>query len=384
MLRSTLLSATLLVGTFAANRPSLAAAPVTSTQAITMSRPTGTYAVGRRALYVLDSQRADPQAIRPDGRREFMVLVWYPAVGEPPKVADSPWIPGAWADSAAGDLFALTRRATTPPSLAQVRQTIRSTTSWARDSAVVASTGSPFPVLIFSPGNLTMPNYYATLAEELASRGYVVIGHVPTGYSRNVVLPDGRVFPRRPYLDIDGWVGDLRYILEHVATWNRNPSHPLHARLDTLRVGLYGHSGGANAAEMVAASDARVRAIAALDPGLTPDSCATAKPTLLLLAENKEFAAQHTSDATDIANERAAFMRLLQHGHEATILGSEHMSFTDLSAIPDFRTASESPAQLTAARRVLVEFFDEALRGAHSKWLHGETAGDPLVRVGRK
>jgi len=383
MRRWTALAGILLVGSLAPDRASLAVTPGSGTRLDTLPRPTGDHAVGRRAFYVLDSLRTDSQAIRPDGRREFMLLVWYPADGKPRSVPDSPWIRGASADSAASDLFALTRRATTPPSLAEVRRILGSTTSWAQDSAAVAPEGGPFPVLIFAPGNLTMPDYYATLAEELASRGYVVIGHVPTGYARNVMLPDGRVFPRRPYRDLEAWVGDLRWVLAHLAYWDRDPSHPLHARLDTLRVGLYGHSGGANAAETVAASDARIGAIAALDPGLTPDSCATSKPTLLLLAENKAFAAQHASEASDIAHEREAFMRRLQHGYEATILGSEHMSFTDLSAIPEFRTPSESPEQLTAARKVLVAFFDEALRGTPSKWLHGESSGDPVVRIGR-
>ena len=91
------------------------------------------------------------------------------------------------------------------------------------------------------------------------------MGHVTTGYSRNVVLPDGRVFPRRPYRDLDPWTGDLRYVLGHLSEWNRDPRHPFHDRLDTLRIGLYGHSGGANAVEMLAA-DGRVKAVAAIDP----------------------------------------------------------------------------------------------------------------------
>jgi hypothetical protein len=31
---------------------------------------------------------------------------------------------------------------------------------------------------------------------------------------------------------------------------------------------------------------------------------------------------------------QAAFMGKLSHGHEITILGAEHMSFSDLSALP--------------------------------------------------
>jgi dienelactone hydrolase len=245
----------------------------------------------------------------------------------------------------------------------------------------VATEGAPFPVLVFSPGNITLPAYYATLAEEMASWGYVVLGHVPTGYSRNVVLPDGRVFPRQPYRDLGPWLGDVRYILEHVAAWDRDPGDPLHARMDTSRVGIYGHSGGANVAEMLA-SDARVRAIVALDPGVTPESSATAKPTLLLLADIRGLMVAHPRDANDMVHERAAFMHKLSNGHEITILGAEHMSFSDLPAVPDLRTASESPAQLTAARKVLLEFFQETLRSIPSPLFHGGTPADSLIRVG--
>jgi len=344
-----------------------------------LPRPTGRYAVGRRAFYVLDSTRTDPQAIRADGRREFMLLVWYPAAGGTQRTGA--WIRAAGADSAASDLHALSRRSVAQPSLDDVRRTVRETSSWSRDSVDVATQGAPFPVVVFSPGNVTLPDFYATLAEEMASWGYIVIGHVPMGYSRNVVLPDGRVFPRRSYPDLGPWLGDLRTICERLPAWERDPNHPLHGRMDTLRVGIYGHSGGANAAEMITASDARVRALVALDPGVTPESCATAKPTLLLLADIRGLMALHPQDARDMVNERAAFMRRLPHGHEVTILGSEHMSFSDLAAVPALRTATESPAQLAAARKVLLDFFQEALRDIPSPLFHGGTVADSLIRV---
>jgi len=82
-----------------------------------------------------------------------------------------------------------------------------------------------------------------------------------------------------------------------------------------------------------------------------------------------------------MVNERAAFMRRLPHGHEVTILGSEHMSFSDLAAVPALRTATESPAQLAAARKVLLDFFQEALRDIPSPLFHGGTVADSLIRL---
>jgi predicted dienelactone hydrolase len=375
--RGALLALLLLLGRGGWSAPSVARAA--DAFSITLPKPSGPYPVGRRSFYVLDSSRSDPQAVRPDGKREFMLIVWYPAAARA-GTGRAPWIPGPWADSAATDLFLLTRSAIAPPTRAEVRETARVTASWAQDSADVASDGVPFPVVVFSPGNLTMPNYYTTLAEELASWGLVVVGHVTTGYSRNVVLPDGRVFPRRPYRDLDPWTGDLRYVLGHLSEWNRDPRHPFHDRLDTLRIGLYGHSGGANAVEMLAA-DGRVKAVAAIDPGLTDTTWATSKPTLLLLAENKQFLAAHAAEANDVSRERAAFLRRLPRGFAVTILGSEHMSFSDLSAIPAFRSEFESPEQLAASGAILLGFFQEALRGVPWDPRRGAANTNPIIRI---
>ena len=377
--RGALVALLIIPGRASWSAPSVA--PAADVPGVALPRPTGPHAVGRRIFYVLDSSRVDPQAVRPDGKREFMLFVWYPAATQS-DVGHAPWVPGPWADSAATDLFLLTRHAITPPMRAEVRETMRVTMSWAQDSAAVATEGRPFPVVVFSPGNGTMPNYYTTLAEDLASWGYVVVGHVPTGYSRNVLLPDGRVFPQRPYRDLEQWTGDLRYVLDQLSEWNRDPRHPLHDRLDTLRIGLYGHSGGANAVEMLAA-DARVKAVAAIDPGLTDTTWATSKPTLLLLAENKQFFAAHAAEANDVSRERAAFLRRLSRGFAVTILGSEHMSFSDLSAIPAFRSEYETREQLAASGVVLLGFFEEALRGVPWDLLHRGARVNPIIRIDR-
>ena len=83
-----------------------------------------------------------------------------------------------------------------------------------------------------------------------------------------------------------------------------------------------------------------------------------------------------------MVRERAAFMRKLPRGYEVTILGSEHMSFTDLPALPELRTASESAAQLVVARRVLLGFFQEMFRDVPCPLLHGGAVDDSLLRVG--
>ena len=341
-----------------------------------LPKPTGRYAVGRRLLYILDSSRIDDKAVRPDREREFMTIVWYPAAGQTSEPSSS-WIPALWADSAAGDLMMFTRRVRPPLTIQDIARVVSTTRSFARDSAPVASTDRPFPVVIFSPGNVVMPSYYATLAEELASHGYVVIGHVPAGYSRSVVLPDGRVYARQPFDNIDTWIGDIRYLVSHLSAWNRDSRHPLHDCLDTMRIALAGHSGGANASEVVT-SDRRVAAVAAIDPGVTDTAWATAKPTLILSSDWGGRAAVDTSVA-DMLQERVVFRRHLRNGFALTVKGAQHMSFTDISAIPRLQLGVNALEQVLATRRVLVAFFDEALRGFHSDLLRGGDGPAGLV-----
>lgn len=338
-----------------------------------LPRPTGAYAVGRRLIYILDTSRVDPKAIRDDGKREFMAVLWYPAtvaLSQP----RAPWIPALWTDSAASDLFVFTRRVEPPLTVAEIASNIALTHSFASEAAPLASSSHPFPVVILSPGNNTTPVYYSTLAEELASHGYVVVGHVPTGYARSVTFPDHRVFPRRAYVDIDPWVGDLRYLVEHISMWNRDSQNPLHGMLDTTRIALAGHSGGANASEIVASSDQRVRALALLDPGITDTAWATAKPTLILSSDWAARAASDTAVA-EMLHERVDFRRRLVHGFAFTLTGAQHMSFSDISAIHRLQLGPGGLEQLTAAKRLLVDFFDESLMGAHSTLLlTGDTA----------
>jgi hypothetical protein len=57
------------------------------------------------------------------------------------------------------------------------------------------------------------------------------------------------------------------------------------------------------------------------------------------------------------------------------------MSFSDLSAIPAFRSEFESPEQLAASGAVLVGFFQEALRGVPWDLRRGASSTNPIIRI---
>src|SRR6185312_11660805 len=150
---------------------------VTSGQ-LTLPVPTGEYQVGRKSFYLVDPARTDLLGSRGDHRRELMVEVWYPASAIS-KEQTSDWFPSAWAaQESKGLLGMLLSRAQNPPA-GGVQQVAGSVKAHAREMAPLAKSSRPFPVLVFSSGNRMFPAEYSSLLEDLASHGYVVVGHAP-------------------------------------------------------------------------------------------------------------------------------------------------------------------------------------------------------------
>jgi len=167
----------------------LAYAAVMRTQPVTLPAPTGQSLVGRTEIAMTDTSRVDPFAT--DGRkRELAVWIWYPAVAGSSE-ATAPYLPDAWAPLAAD---------------VPLSQDLTAVSTNAHDDA--ALDGRP-PVVVLQPG-LGMPvASYTTLAEDLASHGYAVIGINETG-SAPAVFPDGHVVPAMPLgnvsePNIDDW-----------------------------------------------------------------------------------------------------------------------------------------------------------------------------------
>ena len=81
--------------------------------------------------------------------------------------------------------------------------------------------------------------------------------------------------------------------------------------------------------------------------------------------------------------ERIVFRRHLRQGFALTLEGAGHMSFTDLSAIPRLQLGPNGLAQLLAARRALLAFFDQALRGEPSALLRSGDSAAGLLSTPR-
>ena len=157
---------------------------------LTLPTPTGPFAVGRAVYDWKDDAHVDALAPVPGTRRELLVWIWYPSAAGPSAAIDD-YVP-AWMRAAVelppGLLGFLTR------DLSKVHG------HSARDADLSPRPRS-FPVVIMRAGASALVVSYSTLAEDLASHGYVVVGFDAPYRTFDVAFPDGRVMSRPPEND---------------------------------------------------------------------------------------------------------------------------------------------------------------------------------------
>ncbi len=271
---------------------------------IKLPSPRGSHPVGRMLVDWTDAGR----------NRELMVFIWYPAAGGSGG-RQSEYIPGAWG--------ALESENMAPIPATRLRDIEVS----AIDDATVAD--GVWPALIFLPGMGRIPAHYTTLAEDLASFGYVVAGVTPTG-AAPVVFPDGRVDRGREFdPDTDGSAAAQAY----VRTWADDASFALDrlvadsafaGRVRHDSAGIFGHSFGGNVALHALQEDTRFDRAANLDGWLFGDPVKDLdKPILVLVGQAGIQASQQAVCDSDRAG-----------GVLETFAGAGHMNFSDAGVLP--------------------------------------------------
>ncbi len=108
---------------------------------------------------------------------------------------------------------------------------------------------TPAPLVLFLPGFQLKADAYAPLHEYVASQGFVVVRADP---------PAG-LLQGADHLEM---TSDAIAVLDEVTS----ATGLLAGKVDAARVGLFGHSLGGKVATMVAARDARVKALLGIDP----------------------------------------------------------------------------------------------------------------------
>ncbi|MEU6955042.1 alpha/beta hydrolase [Streptomyces sp. NPDC045714] len=349
----------------------------------TLPRPTGRYATGRDTLFLTDHERTDPW-VPAAGPRQLLVSLTYPAR---PRTGGDP-APYMAEEEARLMLAQRGLEDVVPPEL------VSGTGTHARTAARPAP--GRFPLVLLSPGFGTPRATLTGLAEELASRGYVVATADHPYESTGTRLPDGRVLTCAACDKVDaqpdeaarkkvlaavsaGRAADFSFLLDRLT--GPDPAWR-HARtIDPHRVGMAGHSIGGNAASSTMAADRRVDAGVNLD-GTFFDPVAArglgGRPFLMLGTDPGHGPGSDTSwdDAWDRLD---GFKRWL------TVRDSGHFTFTDTPEIGEQLGIEDPDAPLSAARSTAITrsyvtaFFDRGLRGRPARLLNGPTPANPEV-----
>lgn len=351
----------------------------------TLPVPTGSFAVGRAIYDWTDDAAADPLAPVPGTRRELLVWIWYPSAAGPDAPKDA-YVPAqilAGAGPGGGFWSLLTR----DPSKVHGHST--------RDAAV-SPRQSKYPVVVMRGGASAWVVDYSTLAEDLASHGYIVVGFDAPYRTNLVVFPDGRVMRRTPENNpelcleqadqarcadrlITAWTGDTAFVLNRLEQWNAaDPTGRFTGRLDMTRVGVFGHSFGGAAAAQFCHDDSRCKAGIDIDgaPQGSVIESGIDRPFLFLLSDHSRDTDPESRQIK--ADIQSIYTRLPPNGRlRVAIRGANHFTFSDDGALMKSRLVRGvlrafgrlrigGRRQLAISAHCIHTFFDAYLKGTGS------------------
>lgn len=293
---------------------------------VALTEPWGAHAVGVITAVVVDSSRTVTAEEGREIPRPLLVRAWYPASGRPARSGTKPYM---------------------HPDVAEAwRGTLPVPSGWEDSVATNAVEGAPpadeaslRPVILFSHGLSWPVENYQMLLEDLASRGWVVVGISHPSEEVLTRLPDGTRIPfagaewdddeeRGVVLmgKVDEMVRDAGVVLDWLQSGAAGGGPgPLAGRLDLEQgVGYAGHSLGGAAAAWTQQRDERVVAAASWEGQIyraEDRPLAVAGPLMYLVggANRTELAGRHFRGA---GPDRPLY--------EVVIRGAWHASPSDL------------------------------------------------------
>ncbi|MFC4071629.1 alpha/beta hydrolase family protein [Actinoplanes subglobosus] len=328
---------------------------------------TGPFAVGRDVVHLTDRSRPDPWV--PSRARELMVSMFYPAVGLPGR-------PAPYLSTAEARLLIDGQGATG----IIVPEHLSATATTAILSAPARR--GRYPLVVLSPGFTLHRHTLTLLAEELASRGYVVATVDHAYESAGTDFPGGTLTCTacdvvEAYADVaTSRARDLSFVLDRLT--GPRPAWRHAGLIDRSRIGMAGHSIGGNATAATMATDPRVRA------GVNMDGTFFA-PVPAVGLDRRPFMLLGAPGATPDASWVRDWPALDGWKRWLDVTGSGHMDFTDIPVIgeqagipdPGYPLPGSRAAQIT--RAYVTAFFDLHLRGIPQPLLDSPSTAHPEV-----
>ncbi|MGW7483866.1 alpha/beta hydrolase family protein [Nonomuraea muscovyensis] len=354
-----------------------AAAAAAATPTPYLPKPTGAQPVGTTSLYLKDTSRPDPWV--PTVKfRELMVSLWYPAKA-----------PGRhrarYMTPKESELLLKDGKITSLPA-----DVLSRTRTNAFTDARPAGRKHALPLVVLSPGHSKPRAELTSLAEDLASRGYVVAAVDHTYENVATTFPDGRV-TTCVTCEIDknpAWweqLGrsralDVSFVLDQLT--GSRPKWKGARLIDPSRIAMAGHSVGGASAIPAMLKDSRIRA--GVDVDGTTDApipgSGLSRPFLFLGRQS----AYTPGSGEAAATWERDWKQLTGWKRWLLVTGAEHMSFTDLGLLTD-QLGIDDGADIAGARameitrRYVAAFLDQHLRGKPQPLLDEPSARYPEV-----
>jgi len=380
--------------------------------------PSGPYSVGTRNLYFIDTDRPETFTPDPNDHREVYARVWYPAETQTGKK------PVSYAESAKERGRILTRH--TPfPSFIFDHLFLVETHSY-RDAEMLKGR-QRFPIVIFSHAYWGGILQNTVLMEELAGHGYIVvsIGHAhETPYfiemdgtlkafdpfneeyqlrsterkaakhiEQKIVQTQNRqelellfrdICDQRPksIASVRIWADDISFIIDELEKMN-SENKMFTGRLDTDRIGVFGHSMGGTASGQVCLTDKRCKA------GINMDGIQLGDMLERNLSRPFMFMHHDNVGASNKMLNRIFFERSEGPAYLVLIRGARHMNFSDFSlyGYGSIARLSGVIGEIDGKRCMVIlsdyvlAFFNKHLKGQDSGLLDGFSPEYPEVEI---
>lgn len=381
---------------------------------VNLPKPSGANAVGTMRMDFTETSRKDILTGK-TSLQKIAVQAWYPAsnIKELKQVN--------WMDSRqTASLFAKEERL---PDLFGQLCLIKTNSYW---NAALSNKEDKYPIILFSGGAGMFSSQNTIQMEELASQGYVVFAVSHPNDDFAVIYSDGKImsnsskqssaliqdskqaiaaakkqFPnnesspdfqralvRNCKLNTENvrvWSDDMSFVADQLNKLNYgNIQSVFEGRLDTTKMGIFGHSFGGAAAGEVCLHDSRFKAFINLDGtpfGDTVDN--VIQQPFMVLSEGTDKNLKFNID-NGYSEKQKIFLVV-------SINGTQHMNFTDLNTIiPNAGKVLGALGTINANRQTeimntyIVSFFNKYLKEMHEPLLNNSTSKYHEVTIERK